>query len=153
MNNINAVITDLRAHGASEIADRAEQLILASHEQLTSCQSEMNNLNTISHILSGLRERIECSPVSLQTYLRGFIPDLMKLLTSGDLKGLESLSAHDALMLLSLQRPSLVYADQEAKDAERRAEFDVLLEQQKVEVLKEAGEHELIFYSNNGRRG
>merc|ERR1712142_268561 len=138
---INGVASDLRTYGSCDIADNAEKLISSSHEQLAGCQTEVKALNKAVEILVGLRERIEASPDRLQNYLRGFIPDLMKLLNTKDLAALETLSSQDALLLLSLQRPSLVYAEQEAKDAEKQAELEVTIEQQKREVWKEAELH------------
>jgi len=140
VDNMSTVIVDLRTHGDSEVADKAEKLIATSHEQLGGCEAEMCGLMRTVDILLGLRERIDASPERLQTYLRGFVPDLLKLLGSGAVD-LDSLSIQDALLMLSLERPSLVYAQQELRDAEKQVEFEAILQQQKEEVFKEAESH------------
>jgi len=145
VKSINALVSDIRTHEKekeNEIADKAEQLISTSSDQLATCQTELDVLRHNVEVLRSLRQRIEASPDKLQNYLRGFVPDLIKLMALKEgVDDVGGLSGADALLLLSLNRPVLLHAQQEVRDAEKRVEFETLLEQQKEEVKKEAQQH------------
>jgi len=138
IKSVTDLIVSLRSFGSSDIANLAEELIASATEHLHSCESEIETAKNKLNFLLGYQQRIKGSPELVQEHLEGFTPDLIKLLNIKQYKGMEELSNDDALLLFSLQRPELIYAEVQLKEEEKQKEFEALIQKQREDLAKQA---------------
>lgn len=140
VKNLKELICNIREYELSDIADKTEKLIVSSNESLYWVESEIELLTNKLNILLGFQRQLEGSPEKLQKYLNAFIPDFIKLLNSKEVD-IQNLCNEDALLLLTLRRTELVYAEVQEKEAELNIQFEATLKKEGENIRKEATEH------------
>lgn len=141
MGKLQELIQDVRELGPNVIADKTESLISVSAENLNWGENQMKSANQKLKFLHDFQKRVDGSVEKLKVYLDGFTPDLIKLLQLEKFVEEQDLSNEDALLMLSLKRPELIYEEVQKKEEELKKEFELSLEKQKTDILKQAEQH------------
>jgi len=138
MDKLLELIKDVREFGTNEVADRAESLITIAAESLNWGENELVIAKDKLDFLHEFQKRVEGSPEKLKVYLNEFTPDLIKLLQLEKFVEAKNLSNEDALLMLSLKRPEIIYDEVKRREEEMKKEFELSLEEQKNNLLNQA---------------
>merc|ERR1712080_220239 len=140
VKNMKELINVLRKYGTSEIADKAEDMIVSSNESLVYIESEIELLTKKKNLLLEFQRQLDKSPEQLQKHLHAFLPDLTKLVQLRQMD-IRNLSDEDALLMLTLRRTELIYAEQQIKEKEQNLQFEATLREEVENTRIEADVH------------
>lgn len=139
--NFKELIDSVKKSGASEFADKAENLLNECSVKLNNAITELDKINKELGFVSKIETAIKEFPENIKNSVKKFTPELLELIekygSEIDFDGLKPEEAIMGYVLKKSEQLQLALNDKSVVDVKRMEE---ILEEQKEKILKESEE-------------